>query len=36
MLLEVGKVPVEGEGRERLLEEEAARLMQAAGLSDTT
>jgi ATP-dependent Lhr-like helicase len=33
MLLEVGKVPVEGEGRERLAAEEAARLMQAAGLS---
>ncbi len=33
MLLEVGKVPVEGEGRERLAAEEAERLMQAAGLS---
>ncbi|PRY25117.1 ATP-dependent Lhr-like helicase [Aliiruegeria haliotis] len=33
LFLEVGKVPVVGEGRERLVAEEAARLMQAAGLS---
>ncbi|MGI3163297.1 ligase-associated DNA damage response DEXH box helicase [Pseudooceanicola sp. 200-1SW] len=33
LLLEVGKVPVEGEGRARLEEEEARRLMQAAGLA---
>ncbi len=32
MLLEVGKVPVAGAGQERLVAEEAARLMQAAGL----
>ncbi|WP_323763654.1 ligase-associated DNA damage response DEXH box helicase [Marinovum sp.] len=32
MLLEVGKVPVMGAGRERLLEEEAAALMSEAGL----
>ena len=33
LFLEVGKVPVEGEGRERLEEQEAERLMQAAGLA---
>ncbi|MGI9390728.1 MAG: ligase-associated DNA damage response DEXH box helicase [Boseongicola sp.] len=33
LLLEVGKVPVIGAGRERLLEEETERLMSAAGLS---
>ncbi len=32
LFLEVGKVPVHGEGRERLLEEEAARLMTSSGL----
>ncbi|SFC37935.1 ligase-associated DNA damage response DEXH box helicase [Tropicimonas isoalkanivorans] len=34
MLLEVGKVPVAGAGQERLVAEEAARLMQVAGLQD--
>ncbi|WP_319824573.1 ligase-associated DNA damage response DEXH box helicase [Thalassovita sp.] len=33
LLLEVGKVPVDGAGRERLLAEEADRLMQSAGLT---
>ena len=33
LFLAVGKVPVEGEGRERLEEQEAERLMQAAGLA---
>ena len=33
LLLEAGKVPVDGEGRERLIAEEAARLMDAAGLN---
>lgn len=33
LLLEVGKVPVVGKGRERLAEEEAAALMAKAGLS---
>ena len=32
LLLEVGKVPVAGAGQERLVAEEAARLMQVAGL----
>ena len=32
LLLEVGKVPVDGQGRERLMAEEADRLMAAAGL----
>ena len=32
LLLEVGKVAVQGEGRERLMASEAARLMAAAGL----
>ncbi|MGV6812090.1 MAG: ligase-associated DNA damage response DEXH box helicase [Brevirhabdus sp.] len=32
LLLEVGKVPVAGEGRERLIAEEAAALMREAGL----
>ncbi|MBT8414045.1 MAG: ligase-associated DNA damage response DEXH box helicase, partial [Boseongicola sp.] len=32
LFLEPGRVPVVGEGRERLVEEEAERLMQAAGL----
>ncbi len=32
LFLEVGKVPVKGEAEERLLAEESARLMQAAGL----
>ncbi len=32
LLLEVGKVPVDGAGRERLAEREAARLMAEAGL----
>jgi ATP-dependent Lhr-like helicase len=31
-LLEPGKVPIAGEGRERLLEDEAERLMAEAGL----
>jgi ATP-dependent Lhr-like helicase len=34
MLLEVGKVPVMGAGRERLLAEAAARLMAEAGLAE--
>ena len=34
LFLEPGRVPVFGEGRERLVEEEAAKLMQAAGLDD--
>ncbi|TNF22495.1 MAG: ligase-associated DNA damage response DEXH box helicase [Rhodobacteraceae bacterium] len=33
MLLEVGKVPIDGAGRERLLETEAHKLMQEAGLN---
>jgi ATP-dependent Lhr-like helicase len=33
MLLEPGRVPVVGAGRERLMEEMAARLMDEAGLS---
>jgi ATP-dependent Lhr-like helicase len=33
LLLEAGKVPVDGEGRERLIAEEADRLMAAAGLN---
>ncbi len=33
LFLEVGKVPVVGAGRERLMEEEAARLMETAGLA---
>ena len=33
LFLEVGKVPVKGAAEERLLAEESARLMQAAGLS---
>jgi len=33
MLLEVGRVPVEGQARERLLAEETERLMSAAGLT---
>ena len=32
MLLEVGKVPIVGEGRERLVAQEAAALMAEAGL----
>ena len=32
LMLEVGKVPVMGAGRERLLEEETARLMETSGL----
>ncbi|NDR55960.1 ligase-associated DNA damage response DEXH box helicase [Aliiruegeria sabulilitoris] len=35
LLLEVGKVPVVGAGRERLVAEEAARLMEAAGIGGT-
>ena len=34
LFLEQGRVPVMGEGRERLLAEETARLMAAAGLQD--
>lgn len=33
LLLEVGKVPIDGAGRERLLEDEAQALMQEAGLN---
>jgi len=33
MLLEVGRVPVVGAARERLLEEETARLMELSGLN---
>ena len=33
LLLEVGKVPIKGAGEERLVEEEAARLMAEAGLA---
>lgn len=33
LLLEVGKVPIDGAGRERLMEAEAAALMQEAGLN---
>ncbi|WP_413718103.1 ligase-associated DNA damage response DEXH box helicase [Silicimonas sp. MF1-12-2] len=32
LFLEPGRVPIHGEGRERMLAEEAARLMEAAGL----
>ncbi|MBE3637796.1 ligase-associated DNA damage response DEXH box helicase [Mangrovicoccus algicola] len=34
LLLEAGRVPVEGAGRERLMEEQAARAMEASGLAD--
>ena len=34
LLLEVGKVPIRGEGAERLVEGEAAALMAEAGLAD--
>ena len=34
LLLEVGKVPVAGQAEERLMAEEAARLMQASGLAE--
>jgi ATP-dependent Lhr-like helicase len=33
LFLEAGRTPVEGQAQERLLEEEAARLMEAAGLT---
>jgi ATP-dependent Lhr-like helicase len=36
MLLEMGRVPVKGAAEERLLAEEAARLMESAGLSDVS
>lgn len=36
MLLEMGRVPVKGEAEERLLAEEAARLMQVSGLAQVT
>jgi ATP-dependent Lhr-like helicase len=36
LFLEVGRVPIQGSGTDRLLEEEAARLMREAGLGDTT
>lgn len=36
MLLERGRVPVDGKGADRLMEEEAAELMQAAGLTNRT
>jgi len=35
LFLEAGRVPVEGAGTERLLEDEAARLMEGAGLAIT-
>ncbi|RJL06428.1 ligase-associated DNA damage response DEXH box helicase [Paracoccus aestuarii] len=35
LLLEVGRVPIAGQGRERLAEAEAAALMAEAGLSET-
>lgn len=34
MLLEIGKIPIEGAGRTRLLEDEAARLMARAGMDE--
>ena len=34
LFLEAGRIPVEGAGRERLLAEQADRLMQASGLAD--
>ncbi|MCG7575190.1 ligase-associated DNA damage response DEXH box helicase [Phaeobacter sp. CNT1-3] len=34
LLLEVGKVRIDGEGRDRLLREETAKLMQEAGLAE--
>ncbi|KPP84922.1 MAG: DEXH box helicase, DNA ligase-associated [Rhodobacteraceae bacterium HLUCCA08] len=34
LFLEPGRVPIQGEGREKLVQREAARLMQAAGLTD--
>ncbi|RYH01146.1 ligase-associated DNA damage response DEXH box helicase [Salipiger sp. IMCC34102] len=34
LLLEAGRIPVAGAGRERLMEETAARLMQDAGIAD--
>ena len=36
MLLEMGRVPVKGAAEERLLAEEAARLMQTSGLATLT
>ncbi|MEM6939630.1 MAG: ligase-associated DNA damage response DEXH box helicase [Pseudomonadota bacterium] len=36
LMLEMGRVPVKGEAEERLLEEEAARLMEASGLNQIT
>ena len=36
MLLEMGRVPVKGAAEERLLAEEAAKLMEASGLSNVT
>ena len=33
LMLEVGRVPLKGEGRERLIEEETAALMEASGLN---
>jgi ATP-dependent Lhr-like helicase len=36
MLLEVGRVSVSGEGRDRLLEAETAALMEISGLGDLT
>jgi len=36
MLLEMGRVPVQGAAEERLLAEEAARLMASAGLANIT
>ncbi len=34
LFLEAGRVPIEGQATERLVEEEAERLMQAAGLGE--
>ena len=36
LLLEMGRVPVEGAAEERLLAEEAERLLETAGIADLT
>ena len=36
LFLEAGRIPVKGEAEERLLAEEAARLMEASGLAQIT
>ena len=36
LFLEMGRVPVEGAGQERMLAEEAQRLMEASGLAQLT